>query len=249
MKFKQNYQDEMDRLSPDDEQLERIRNGVYARLEREADNNTEPAPNRRKKPLRFKIAAISGGACACTCAAVLIIFMNGSVRNSGMAPMLNDTEIDCGYTGGAANSIIHDINCPQGIGGNQMDPTGEYSPPTSIISDSLSETNNASDGSTFGEIGSATAPSSNYSLYLMFSEDKSSCTVTMNGEKYVYREAEFGFTSDLSSEDYEQFIYESDNPLRSADSNLDIKLFVQFDENVLYVFTESGTLYKYYMLN
>lgn len=243
MKFKQNYQDEMDRLSPDDKQLERIRNGVYERLKHEADN-TQPAPNHRKKPLRFKIAAISGGACACTCAAVLIIFMNGSVRNSSMA--LNRTEKDySGYTLGAANSINQDINCAQNMGGNQMDPTGEYSPPTSIISDSSSETNNASnDGTAFIEMGSVTAPSSSNSLYLMFSEDKSSCTVMMNGKKYVYRETEFG--ADLSDENYNPFMDESDNPLRSADSNLDIKLFVQFDENVLYVFTESKTLYKCY---
>lgn len=240
----------MDRLSPDDKQLERIRNGVYERLKHEADN-TEPAPNCHKKPLRLKIAAISGGACACTCAAVLIIFMSGSLRNSSDAPMFNRTEKDySGYTIGAANSINQDINCAQNIGNNQMDPTGEYSPPTSIISDSFSETNNASnDGTAFIEMSSVTAPSSSNSLYLMFSEDKSSCTVTMNGKKYVYRETEFGLTADLSNEGYDQFIDESDNPLQSADSNLDIKLFVQFDENVLYVFTESRTLYKYYMLN
>lgn len=80
MKFKDEYKKELQKISPTEEQCERIRSEVAKKL-------AESAPVKKKKPLYLKIAAVSG---ASICAAAVLIVVAFGMR--GGKHFINSTE-------------------------------------------------------------------------------------------------------------------------------------------------------------
>lgn len=260
MKFDKEYKNEMDLLSPSEEQLDRIKKGVYERIEREnAEAANAPKLNKKpKKPLGIKIAAISGTACAAALMTAVIgirwHFNNPSLSNNA------DNFIN--------TSVKYDTN---GFSGTDRIPTaegnGQFIEPADAAGitggspgyDSLTNETEISGESVYIGVQSqppeqdylqptqadtlqnAAPGSSSQSLYLSFSEDKESCTVTLNGKAAAYKKADFygGFDeNNISGVDSGGF--------RSAENDLGENLFVRFAENDLYVFYESGEFFGYY---
>ncbi len=74
MKFKDEYKKELNKISPTEEQCERIRSGVAKKI-------AESAPVKKKKPLYLRIAAVSGASiCAAAVLIVVIFGMGGGKR-------------------------------------------------------------------------------------------------------------------------------------------------------------------------
>ena len=98
MRFKDEFKEEMQKLSPTEEQQERIRNGVMKRL----SEDSAPIPSKKKKPLYLKIAAISGTA---VCAAAIAVFVIAGVRGN----FIKSNNINCteGNNGNAGS--IYDV--------------------------------------------------------------------------------------------------------------------------------------------
>lgn len=262
MDFKHEYQSEMQRLSPDEEQLERIRNGVKNRLAK--------PPKAKKKPVYLKIAAISGGSLCAAAAALFILIGRVNIKAPDMA-----TDSMIGGMAPSGDGCMWSVTSTNGIGSaapnksNKSDdgipPSENFDPSDSVqgfitnISSSKDFFYEGSSGS--DELGQMTeshqpgsAPAYNVELntgsgssqsrpFLTFSEDKSQCEVVLNGERYTYLESknvdepnctDASTSSDMSAD------------LNAADSNLDIALFVQFDEDYMTIFTENGKFYKFY---
>lgn len=100
MRFKDEFKEEMQKLSPTEEQRERIRNGVMKRI----SEDSAPIPSKKKKPLYLKIAAISGTA---VCAAAIAVFAIAGVRGNFIKSNgINCTEGNNGNTGGAYDNDI-----------------------------------------------------------------------------------------------------------------------------------------------
>lgn len=228
MEFKTEYQNELNKLSPTEEQCERIRSGVMKKL-------AENKPVKRKKPLYLRIAAVSGAA-VCAAAVAIVIFAgnNNRVNMSGnaLAPSANDT---MGGTMDAVNNAPANGGKDCEFGSNYSEGTkgdGSYIGQASETMPSQGDTtNNGSVGGTPSTAHPA-APK-----YLEFSENKDYCEVTANNDMiYKYRTAE---------NDGGAF---SEENAALAGSNLDTGLFVQFDENIMTVFFADGTLLGVYEL-
>lgn len=232
MNFKTEYKNEIQKISPTEEQCERIRSGVMRKL-------AETAPEKRKKPLYLKIAAVSGTA-VCAAALLIVVFtgkhfiINSDSKNEmtgnnyGNATAAGE-DLDAGFnTGGAAEAPGNNItdSMPNSISPSSSDrgSTGGSILP-GVTADPQSPN---SEG-----IGGASSPNI---PYLTFSEDKTVCSVTQNGETADYQRTappiDSMFISDLSI---------------SADSDLDIELFVQFDENKMTIFFKDGSLFGVYI--
>ncbi len=258
MDFKDEYQNEMRRLSPSEEQLERIKNGVERRL-------AEPTPEPKKKTPFPIIAAVSG---ASVCAAAVLMFVFIGVVDSRDITM-NKSEFfsngeadhfaggfDIATTGGSALNDAADNSTIQGNFGTDGAVVSE-SPslnttagsmkgvdPTSCLS-SIEAVSTASDFS----VGFESSIKNNDSeLFLSFSEDESQCTVSLDTKEQTYL---YGYTNDyvIPNEiaDHGETTYSGES-LISAHSNLDVELFVRFDENYMEVFSENGKFYKLYKL-
>lgn len=243
MKFDKEFKDEMDLLSPSEEQIERIKKGVYERIERE---KAEPVniPKPRKKPVWIKIAAISGTACA----AALVIVVLGS-RPGLMIPGMSDS---ANFTN---NSIKSEVTLNYGT---DMAPTaasdylsGGFDINAEVCNSKEGQTGDTAVGGNIkdevtmqGDSGShitqSTSPSSSYTPHLSFSEDKESCTVTLGEKTLTYKKANIYGSALNSYSDLESGI------LQAANNDHEKKLLVHFDENELYVFYESGELFGYY---
>lgn len=104
MKFKDEYKKELNKISPTEEQCERIRSGVAKKI-------AESAPVKKKKPLYLRIAAVSGASiCAAAVLIVVIFGMNGGKHFSGinMTPSANEGINAAGSytdTGGADQNL------------------------------------------------------------------------------------------------------------------------------------------------
>lgn len=225
MDFKTEYQNELNKLSPTEEQCERIRSGVMQKL-------SEDMPVKRKKPLYLKIAAVSGAA-VCAAAVAIVIFAGIKPKvnwsgNSVISPSANGT------MGNTAKG--EDTNNAPANNGTDSDTISGFDGTKSNGSDQggtsaeQSAAQNASPNSGVSTPG-GTAPSP----YLTFPEDKSTCEAVLNGEIYEYRKAD-GISGEAFSKD----------KAAAAGSNLDTELFVQFDENIMTVFFADGTLFGVY---
>lgn len=250
--FDKKFKNEMDLLSPSEEQIERITKAVYERIEREKLESASAAKRsvKPKKPLRIKIAAISGTVCA----AALVIAVIG-IRKNFDIPLLS---------GGSSgfNTAVKG----EGSFGYDMSPNAggtDYIPPEdnggNSVADAAANVNNADgitgkpsnfDGfddpgytsvhpTTVGVPGmtQTTGASSSNTLYLSFSEDKKSCKFTENGKTTDYERSDVtaGIEAGIGSDE-----------LCFAENDLGEKLFVHFDGNDLYVFYGSGELFGHY---
>lgn len=230
MDFKDEYKNEMQNISPTEEQCERIRSGVMRKL-------SETAPVKKKKPLYFKIAAVSGAA-VCAAAVVIVIFAgtHSALHISGSKNMIaSPTDPGKGMTGGAANDGNTSDFSFDGSYSSVIDcaPNSEKNEsPHSTLSSSYDYSQNS------GDQGNDTPPMEGMSdsPYLTFSGDKSSCVVTRDGAAYTY----------YTSEDHIAGSSSEDKAV-AADSNLDMELFVQFDENIMTVFSKDGSLFGVYI--
>lgn len=294
MKFETEYKDEIQRISPTEEQCERIRNGVMSRLAEE-----QPAPKR--KPLKIKIAAIStASACA---AAVLIIALGSPSFTRSMFDHSNEALAPTDGNGASGDNAFADTPnyAPSDMqsAGISKPSADTVSPSSAVVGSSSSKT----DSNPTTDTGlPGTEASGNPSVgdndpdtpYLNFSENESRCTVTINGERLTYRASEpDDYTYDenqiqaeiagLGAEKQESpptgtagnegttppenpptgtaGVPGTDTPeppptggmgrersVQPAGSNLDIELFVQFDEDKMLVFTQNGKLYKFFSL-
>lgn len=252
MKFDKEYKNEMDRLSPSEEQIERIKKGVYERIERENAGSVN-APKLNKKPLKIRSAAISGAACACAAALVIIAAgsyvklrdreingidsANHTVNNEGsLYYNMNDTQ---GVTVAGAASDFTDITDFCGSSGSSAEDKIE-----SAAAETATSGEGIAPGGSSGSLSSnapqsSTAISSNIP-HFAFSDNNELCTVTLNGKTADYVKSEIYESGEnaINELNYGTFL--------SADSGLEEKLLVHFDENHLYVFYESGKLFGYY---
>lgn len=259
MKFDQEYKNEMDLLSPSEEQTERIKKGVYERLKRE-DSYPLNAPKPHRKPLKIKIAAISATVCAAALVIVVIgsrgrfdiplnmtpNFTNNSIKAEGNINYTTDTAP--GITAG--DSIIYYSTSFFSGSGTAVDT--ELNGTDSLTDNMTGEAaigTNASDGSVMPGSASMpptqnTNPSSTLGIsdrpYLSFSHDKKSCIVTLNGKNLTYKKSEMIASGEFDHTDLDL------GSFRSADSDLEEMLLVQFDENELFVIYESGEPFGYY---
>lgn len=226
MDFKEEYKNEMQRISPSEEQCERIRAGVMQRL-------SENVPVKRKKPPYLRITAVSGAA-VCAAAVAIVIFsaarvnLESNFSGNAMAPSANDS----GY-GITDKDFSFDTNLSLSSGA-----TSGYSPDGEGAGNGNDFTQSAAQESSKGgnDIGGPTAEPPTATPYLTFSEDKSSCDAKTDGIAYTYYIAENDSGSPYSGDE-----------AAKADSNLDTELFVQFDENIMTVFYKDGSLFGVYV--
>lgn len=244
MDFKEEYKKETQNISPTDEQCERIRNGVMKRLSESTENS---APAKKKKPLYLKIAAVSGTA---VCAAAIAIFaiagiqksfiksndMNcteGSTNNAGGnfnaesvygSSAMSDKQLDHNHSNAASN------NAPGSKSETMSNPSYEDADSGDFGTDTKSETPGDTDGITNSD------PTANAAPVLKFSEDKSTCTLTISGDTRTYR-----ITDEVG-----EF---SENYAVKAQSDLEDEFFVQFDENRMTVFFKDRTLLGVYFIS
>lgn len=265
MDFKHEYQNEMQRLSPTDEQLDRIKNGVERRL---AEPQTEP----KKKPMFIKIAAISGSSVCAT--AVLLFALIGVAGRKDI--ILNGTDA-AAPSASSGNGGFGFCNMAGDAEGNELTEQSPSSDRGSIggttdgmceitsTSKSQSSSSTWAGGSTLEDPESPGGSKyhspdvisdilSEYGIsestetpFLIFLEDEDLCSVILNGQQLDYT----ALKSDINwgTEENSGGANVNDESLRSASSNLGIELFVQFDENCMTVFTENGKFYKQYILN
>lgn len=247
MDFKDEYKNEMQNISPTEEQCERIRSEVMRKLQ-------EKTPVKRKKPLYLRIAAVSGAAvCAAAVAIVIYAGTHSAFHFSGSNNMLASPAAD-GATGGAMNEghssdfSISDANsftidCAPNSTKNDSShytlPSHDYSQDSSAPGNETPPTGGIPvNPSTGGDTGNEPPPMGGVSVnpYLTFSEDKGSCVVTIDGATHTYYISD-DHIDGLSSE-YKAVV---------ADSNLDTVLFVQFDENIMTVHFNDGNLFGVYI--
>ncbi len=230
MDFKDEYKNEMQNISPTEEQCERIRSGVMRRLE-------EKTPVKRKKPLYLRIAAISGTAvCAAAVAIVIFAGTHSAFHFSGSNNMVaSPAAPGNGMTGGATNEGSASISSIGGANSSINDCA-----PNSAKNDSSHSTQTPSNeySQDSGDHGNETPPTGGVSSnpYLTFSEDKGSCVVTIDGATHTY----------YISDDHIGGLF-SEYKAVVADSNLDTVLFVQFDENIMTVYLNDGNLFGVYI--
>lgn len=90
MKFEDEFKKELNKISPTEEQCERIRSGVAKKL-------AESAPVKKKKPLYLRIAAVSGASICAAAVLIVVIFgtrggvnsINNIAGNDAVAPSAN----------------------------------------------------------------------------------------------------------------------------------------------------------------
>lgn len=229
MIFKEEYQKEMNRVSPTNAQCERIRNGVLGQI-----SETE----KRKKPLFPKIAAISSASvCA---AAVLVVAAVGALKVVSKSSIDGITANEGFFNNVAGNAAPEMTNSPQSVLSQYTDCvdksygiTPDSGGETMYPSDSLGAGNDP--GNNIG-VGEPSAPSSAAlaGVELDFSEDFSMCEVTTNNKRTNYRASNRAFESQILGE-----------PI-PAGSELGITLFVQFYEDYLVIFTENEKIFGVY---
>lgn len=254
MDFKHEYQSEMQRLSPTEEQIERIKNGVKKQLD-------EPQPKTKKKPMYLKIAAISGSS-VCAAAVLMFVFIGiAGNRIPGMSDMLAPTENNTanGLVGGVMNEgaapplYYEDTGsaggCTEDNAYNGIDYSKVHSETNSSKSQSISSSESsisAMPGST--GLGESSADQNSSIPFLVFSEDGNQCTVIFKGDQLDYTADTIGF-SDEEIKDFHtgESILPAYTKLVDQE-DVKIKLFVKFDENHMSVFTEDGKLLNQYTL-
>lgn len=237
MDFKDEYKNEMQNISPTEEQCERIRSGVMRKL-------SENATIKRKKPLYLRVAAISGAAvCAAAVAIVIFAGTHSAFYISGSNNMVaSPTAPGDGLAGGAM---------AEGSISNGAHSSVPGAAPEMSISDTDSTKNDNAyhEGSTYESLPSqGYAPDNSDSIdkpltgsgaanpYLTFSGNKGSCVVTIDGATHTY----------YISDDHIAGFY-SEEKVVAADSDLDTELFVQFDENIMTVFLKDGSVFGVYI--
>lgn len=223
MDFKTEYQNELNKLSPTEEQCERIRSGVMQKL-------SENVPVKRKKPLYLKLAAVSGAA-VCAAAVAIVIFAGNRLQNNfsgiALAPSANDA------MGNTAKG--EDINNAPANNGTDSDFMSGFDGTKSDGADQGGTSADQMQG-TSPSSGAVSAPGETMpSPYLTFPEDRSTCEAVLNGKIYEYRKAD-GISGESFAKD----------KAAAAGSNLDTELFVQFDEKIMTVFFADGTLFGVY---
>lgn len=249
MNFREEYKTEAQALTPSAEQCERIRAGVMKKL---AENASEvPRAAKKKKPLFVKIAAVSG---TVVCAAAVMIVVFAGLRH-GIFPESADNAAGGNfasheqYFGNANEPNAPDYNDDR-IGNTSESLNGGTPGVTQSPSAAGSYDTPGAAGSGFGNLPSLSQdpaspsdtgtgkpsdepPSSE--PHLWFSEDKSVCEFTVNGKTTVYRMYE-GYT--IGEMTYEPV---------SAESNLGKELFVHFDNDIMVIFYNDGTVFGTYI--
>lgn len=239
MDFKHEYQSEMQKLSPTDEQLERIKNGVMRRI-------AEQPPTPKKKTISLKAAAITMGS-VCAAAVTLFVFLNVNIFKEDMIGT-NAASPDHSLGGegiywemSGNSSMEYNTGASEPTWDNAVTSADSLSKPSSFDNASKVTTDSPSlgDGSKADSDDYDTS-SIGETPVLIFSEDEELCSVILNGRQYDYRavHSDSGFDST-------EYIGTSLTP---TSNNLDQELFVRFDENGMTVITENGNIYKQYTL-
>lgn len=284
MKFKDEYKKELNKISPTEEQCERIRSGVAKKI-------AERAPVKKKKPLYLRVAAISGASiCAAAVLIVVIFGMGGEKRittgllanegnntNAGNAdqnfpPKSEDSIQQFGSASSPtanaqsnSSSAITSLESHTSIGrpSSDISDSGKgtasvpYAPldPTCEGSDSISGVT-SSENPPMGGGGSEPIPGEpataggdkddpygagggeeiSYGfVYLAFSEDNSICEVTVNEATRSYR-----LDKDASAPPL------SDDMAFGALTNNGLDVLVQFDEDMMFIYSIDGRIYNIY---
>lgn len=210
MTFKDEFKKEMRKVSPTEEQRERIRSGVMKRI----SDNSEPVPKNKKKPLYLKIAAVSGSA---VCAAAIAIFAIAGVHNYKITNGVN-SGMSANNAGGQANTsfssqaetmtsqpLFDNAGCvtkdPEPNGADASNAPAESLYDSTDTKNSITGTDDLptnsskpytadSNGEAPGEAPeSGDNPISNMGgsgVYLDFSDDRSDFSTVINGETHYY---------------------------------------------------------------
>lgn len=240
MDFKKEFQSEMQKLSPTDEQLERIKKGVERKLAE------PPAP--KKKTISLKAAAITMGS-VCAAAVTLFVLLNVNIYNESMSGGMNAASPNNSSTAGG---IYWEMSGNKSTDGNACASEPSFDNTGSAPS-STPESLNDPNGFDSASKGAITSPSLGDSSksedcdityisetpVLTFSEDEEQCNVILNGREYDYEllSDKFGSSDDLGGEEF-----------TPASNNLGEELFVRFGENTMTVFSKNGKFYKQYIL-
>ncbi len=132
MKFKDEYKKELNKISPTEEQCERIRSGVAKKI-------AESAPVKKKKPIYLRIAAVSGASICAAAVLIVVIFGMGGGKHFyslNMAPSANEGINAAGSNvcaGGADQELPpkNEDNTQHSYGSTSMSTANAQSDPSS----------------------------------------------------------------------------------------------------------------------
>ena len=235
MKFESQYKQEMNKIAPTEEQLERIREGV----EREI--------SRKKKPLYLKVAAISGAAAVVLVIGITVIALprmtkmendayGGGTMNA--APMHAE---HADKNGGAGLAAADGAETNGGFGANgwtdsDRSDAGQHSGSATSPSAAEDMTSDRSDNHTDAPEDPANSAYQE-TIHLELSEDGAICVVGIDGKQTVYERSDEG--TPLPEDAPKLSDMERAELLQIKNGVLtDIKTFVHFDENNMWIIND-----------
>lgn len=215
MNFKQQYQTEMQHISPSEEQCERIRAKVYEEIQK--PHSAQPA---RKRKIPLKAIAITGASAACLVLAATFALrftlpsmmdgstaVNGSPKELYQEPARNNESSEEEANGASAYSPTTAQDCAAAESKSYSKPSDEGNKVAEFVADSM-ET----------------------ALKIVFSEDMTKCEIYKGGE---YREYALLSDAPLIAENKLQL-----EEIQAVGGSLDETLFIYSEDNMIWVYDE-----------
>lgn len=220
MDFKQQYQTEMQHISPSEEQCEKIRARVYEEIQKP---QSVQMAQKHKKPLPLKTIAITGASAAC-----LVLVTTFALRFTLPSKESINT------AGGAAPAEMHQ----ESARANDMYDIANYGTISSNVAivthdTATSESKNtllpeATENKSSESIGGDTVQ---VVLKIVFSEDMAMCEIYKGDE---YKKYALSNNAPLKTEN-ESLLEE----IPAIYSSLNKTLFIYFKDNVMWVYNEN----------
>lgn len=225
MDFKQQYQTEMQHISPSEEQCERIRAKVYEEIQKPQNVQMPQMVQKHKKPLSLKAIAITGASAAClvlvtTFALRFAILSKESVNTAGgaaPAEMYQESET-------ARANDMYDIANYGTISSNVAIVTHDTA--TSESKSTLLP--GATENKSSEHIGADTVQ---VVLKIVFSEDMAMCEI-YKGDEYK----KYALSNNAPLKTKNESLLEE---IPAIYSSLNKTLFIYFKDNVMWVYNEN----------